>query len=338
MLFSVIIPVYQVEQYLNECVDSVLNQDFNDFEIILVNDASPDGCGKICDEYANKDKRIKAIHHSENLGLSVARNTGINAAIGKFLLFLDSDDFFCYGNLYAIFYTLQKNPDVDIVFLSMSKCTLGKEFSSIKIWKKPLEIDFKGMNNNEILSRYFKSDLYNPSASSKLVRKNLIIENNIYFRKGIISEDLPWTYELLLRSNSYLVCEADHCVYRARLGSISRSKDKCRNIPDLVNFILEWAKYCEDKSNKNSDIYLWQLAFQYIIAMGSLFYLPKKIRIEVANKVKPLSWVLKCSEEKRVVFARKIFDLFGFSICALILNMYLRTRDLGLYLRTKLFV
>lgn len=92
MTFSIIIPIYNVEKYLRQCIDSVLAENFLDCEIILVNDGSPDGCGEICDEYANKYSHIKVIH-KHNGGLSDARNAGIKEAKGDYLIFLDSDDY-----------------------------------------------------------------------------------------------------------------------------------------------------------------------------------------------------------------------------------------------------
>lgn len=93
MKLSIIVPVYKVEIYLHECIDSILRQTFQDFELILVDDQSPDNCGAICDTYAEEDKRIRVIHRTENGGLSVARNTGIEAATGEYLTFIDSDDY-----------------------------------------------------------------------------------------------------------------------------------------------------------------------------------------------------------------------------------------------------
>ena len=90
-MVSVIIPIYKVEKYLRKCIDSVLNQTYQDFEIILVDDCSPDNCPKICDEYAKTDGRIKVIH-KENGGVSSARNAGIKIANGEYLSFIDSDD------------------------------------------------------------------------------------------------------------------------------------------------------------------------------------------------------------------------------------------------------
>lgn len=97
MIFSIIVPIYNVEKYLRCCVDSVLAENFSDYEMILVDDGSPDGCGKICDEYADKYPHIKVIH-KENGGLSDARNAGIRAAKGDYLIFLDSDDYWADTN------------------------------------------------------------------------------------------------------------------------------------------------------------------------------------------------------------------------------------------------
>lgn len=91
MKFSIIIPCYKVEKYLRQCVDSVLVQTFEDYEVIIVDDGSPDGCPAICDEYAIKDNRVKVIH-KENGGLSDARNAGLDVAHGEYVMFLDSDD------------------------------------------------------------------------------------------------------------------------------------------------------------------------------------------------------------------------------------------------------
>ena len=99
---SIIVPVYRVEQYLERCVESVLRQTYSAWELILVDDGSPDACGAICDRYAAADKRITAIHQ-KNGGLSAARNTGIARASGAFLAFLDSDDFLAPGFLSSLY-------------------------------------------------------------------------------------------------------------------------------------------------------------------------------------------------------------------------------------------
>ena len=96
-LISVIVPIYKVEQYLSECVDSILQQSYENLEVILVDDGSPDSCPEICDRYAVTDNRIKVIH-KPNGGLSDARNTGLKAATGEYILFIDSDDYWIDKN------------------------------------------------------------------------------------------------------------------------------------------------------------------------------------------------------------------------------------------------
>ena len=111
-LLSIIVPVYNVEKYIERCIKSILNQSFTNFELILVDDGSPDNCGKICDEYKKKDSRIKVIH-KKNGGLSDARNAGIERAKGEYIAFVDSDDFI-NKYMYEILYKNAKKWDADI--------------------------------------------------------------------------------------------------------------------------------------------------------------------------------------------------------------------------------
>jgi glycosyltransferase involved in cell wall biosynthesis len=111
---SVIVPVYNVEPYIRECLDSLIAQTYTDFEVILVDDASPDGCPAICDEYAAKDNRFKAVHHSENRRISAARNTGLDHAVGRYIAFVDPDDY-CYPDCLEVMHTLMETHKADLV-------------------------------------------------------------------------------------------------------------------------------------------------------------------------------------------------------------------------------
>ena len=107
-LITIVIPVYKVEKYIDRCIKSVINQTYKNLEIILVDDGSPDNCPKICDEYAEKDKRIKVIH-KKNGGLSDARNVGIEAAKGKYISFIDSDDWIEKDFIECLYKSIKKN-------------------------------------------------------------------------------------------------------------------------------------------------------------------------------------------------------------------------------------
>lgn len=115
MLISVIVPVYKVKDFLGKCVDSILTQDYADFELILVDDCSPDECGAMCDEYALADSRIKVIHKSVNEGLSAARNTGLDAAVGDLVTFIDSDDFIAPGTFAPMVRMFSADTELDMV-------------------------------------------------------------------------------------------------------------------------------------------------------------------------------------------------------------------------------
>lgn len=127
---SVIVPIYNVEQYIHKCVDSILSQTFADFEIILVNDGSPDNCGKICDEYASKDNRVKVIH-KKNGGVSEARNIGLDAAKGEYISFIDPDDWID-KDMYEQTLGYMADNDLDVVCFDVEEVRTNKSFVRYK--------------------------------------------------------------------------------------------------------------------------------------------------------------------------------------------------------------
>ena len=141
-LISIVIPVYKVEKYLEKCVESVINQTYKNLEILLVNDGSPDNCPKICDEYAQKDNRIKVIH-KENGGLSDARNAGIDVAAGKYIAFVDSDDYvsndyieYMY-NLIKEYNTQMATCETEVINAEKNKVIKPREFEeNIEVFSK----------------------------------------------------------------------------------------------------------------------------------------------------------------------------------------------------------
>lgn len=178
MIFSIIVPIYNVEKYLRCCVDSVLAENFADYEMILVDDGSPDGCGKICDEYAGKYPHIKVIHQ-ENGGLSDARNAGIRAAKGDYLIFLDSDDYWADTNR-------SKNAGGgDILFdlqqLADKKVDLILHPSSLNYHVIPKGADFSDNDFVRHFETLVEGRYYIANAWTKIVRREIIIKNNLFF-------------------------------------------------------------------------------------------------------------------------------------------------------------
>ena len=231
MTFSIIIPIYNVEKYLRQCIDSVLAENFLDCEIILVNDGSPDGCGEICDEYANKYSHIKVIH-KHNGGLSDARNAGIKEAKGDYLIFLDSDDYWININ------KNQKNYIgggilSDLQLLTNDKIDLILHPSSDNIRRIPKEISF---TNNDFINNFealVKSNYYVSNAWTKIVKREIIIKNNLFFPKGYIHEDLPYSLALARFVKTFAIYNNPFYQYRVLDDSISHNI-KYKNFNDIL--------------------------------------------------------------------------------------------------------
>lgn len=180
---SIIVPVYNVEKYLSRCIDSILAQTFTDFELLLIDDGSKDKSGEICDEYTKKDDRVR-VFHKENGGASSARNLGLDYANGKYVVFVDSDDYISVSYLDSFYKILLKYNDVDLIIQSPIYTSTNGALGSRKIPSKV----YDGVN---ILSDFVTDgNLDFTEPHSKLFRLNLIQENNIRFNeKVIVGED-----------------------------------------------------------------------------------------------------------------------------------------------------
>lgn len=316
---SVIIPVYQVEKYIRETVNSVLNQIYENLEVILVDDGSFDGSPLICDEYQNKDDRVKVIH-KKNGGLSDARNTGIQCASGDFVLFLDGDDY--WDDSYAIEKLVKRlnESKADVLNYSYKKCyeDTGEEIPYFDhLEAMPLELKSK----YEQIDYLTKNHLYIASACNKLIKRELFDED-LLFRKGVYSEDIEWCLKLMMKAGSMdFICENFYC-YRQRSDSISKTiNDKKCN--DLCNNIIRCFDLCND-----IDPLLQEYAYRYIAYQYGTFYKNQAISENQADecieKLKPYSWILKYHcKNKKLIGLNIISKVFGFkTTCNMIRWIY----------------
>ena len=211
-IISVIIPVYKVEIFLDECVQSIVSQSYKSLEIILVDDGSPDNCGVICDNWAEKDSRIRVIH-KENGGLSDARNAGIEAATGDYIAFVDSDDWIKPQMFETMLTTITKEK-ADICACNILSCYPDRQIA----WGCR---EYTVGDSETILSMLYSDTTYPVSAWNKLYRRELWRE--IRFPKGKICEDAFTTYLLVDEANRIVqIPEALYC-YRIRENSIMTS-------------------------------------------------------------------------------------------------------------------
>ena len=215
---SVIVPVYNVERYLAQCIDSILSQTFTDFELLLVDDGSPDHCGEICDDYAGKDKRIK-VFHQENAGLSCARNTGLQYASGIYIAFIDSDDYVASNYLQELYASLPADRDKRGTVI----CGFDRLFpdGSLQTVHIPQQTIFPADYSRVLTELVGKYVMY---AWAKLYDNRLIKEHGIRFVPAVSGlEDMLFMFDYLPYSDYLLIRDISTYIYRVGYSTATLS-------------------------------------------------------------------------------------------------------------------
>lgn len=316
-MVSIIVPVYKVEEYLPRCINSLINQTYKNIEIILVDDGSPDNCPKICDEYAQKDNRIKVIH-KQNGGLSSARNEGIKEAKGEFISFVDSDDW------------------VDPKFISCLHEIIvsnNADFSSCLFCRTTGEQDRKLFSETEeiITDKKFicamDEKFYTGYAWNKMYKRSIIVDNEIFFDESIFNgEDFPFVFEYLeyvnrgvfIRQDLYFyfirqtsimhtvkISERYLTILKAREKGLSILKTKCKTAYDMclaayldqlckIKFMIMKDLDCKEllhsvnqkiKTNKKGLMGFKNVSLKSKIRLLLMIYFPKMVRVFYLRKI-----------------------------------------------------
>ena len=236
-IISVVVPVYNVEDYLPECVESILGQTFTDFELILVDDGSLDNCGTMCDSYEKKDSRVHVIH-KENGGLSDARNKGIEQAKGRYITFIDSDDYIDATYLHYL-YESALNTGADIV--QANHTSISDKMGSISADRHNASFDIKEFDTREAIKDFMLYKTQYANVWAKIYKKELF--DGVRFPVGKLTEDEYTTYKLILKSQKVICLPKVIYFYRRRQGSIVTSFsdkrfDVCNEVPDLLREAL----------------------------------------------------------------------------------------------------
>lgn len=291
MKFSIIIPVYRVEDYLPACVESVLNQTFSDYEVILVDDGSPDGCGALCDAYAEKDPRFHVIH-KENGGLSSARNAGLDIAQGKYIYFLDSDDAIA-PNLLE---TAEKYMDRGFDLLAFRyRClrndTLqepGKEILSGEFLLEGQEEKLKFLEQVLIPCKIGWEAWSRVFVREKIEKYGLRFEDN----RKIFAEDLYFSLCYLAHADR-IAC-LDECLYYYRLRDdsimgVQHTKSNLGRLHVLTQTVLKWYRQFDDCSllaERFDELYYRLMAGQFLFGLWSSGMEPAAYRKLVREEVR----------------------------------------------------
>lgn len=235
-LISIIVPCYNVEKYLPKCIESIINQTYKNLEIFLVDDGSPDNSGKICDEYAAEDERIKVIH-KENGGLSDARNVAIDKATGEYILFIDSDDYVALNHVEHLYGILER-ADADIAV------EWGQTFYEGTMPVVDTQGDKKEiiLEPDDALVNMFYQEDFDTCAWAKLYKRSLF--DGIRYPKGWLYEDLPTTYRLIQKCKKVVFSDYKSYYYLLRNSSIEGAPFKPLKYESCIKIInqLEHAR------------------------------------------------------------------------------------------------
>lgn len=319
MTFSIIIPVYNVENYIRECLNSVLKQTYPSWELILVDDGSTDASSAICDEYLKIDERIRVIHKSNN-GSSSARNIGIIQSKGDYIIFLDSDDF--WNKNCALSEIAKKLKDnYELICFGYKKYDdvrgytgKGIDFGSFHCTSKDKNILLKEMMINGI---------YVSSAWCKVVKRNVIIENNLFFKLGVTSEDIDWSARLLKCVTSIGVYPESFYTYRQRTSSIAHCI-KYENLEMLCNNIIECIHMGDELAYGDFRcLFLNYVAYQYItFFVISLRCENSDRKTKLIKKMHKYDWLLKYNLNKKVKMVYLANKIFGYNMIFRLLKIY----------------
>lgn len=319
---SIIIPVYNIEKYIKECVTSVLVQSYKNFEILLVDDGSKDKSSIICDELANLDNRVKVIH-KKNGGLSSARNAGIKASKGNYIAFIDGDDY--WDDKYFLEGVVKCLDESKADFISFGLKKYYENENFIQDSKYIFDRNLIDVNDKKkTLDYLISNNLYISSAWSKIVKRDIIISNNLFFREGILSEDIDWSARLLIYADKIDVIDRSAYIYRYRQNSISKSLGR-KNIEDLISNIEKSILYIP-KNNELKYEYMSYIAFQYLTLMIVPNYVHEDLPTETIYKIKELKYLLKYDLNKKVHKFRLIEKYLGFNILNFMVKVYSKIR------------
>lgn len=323
MKISIIIPVYNSEKYLSQCVESILMQEFENYEVILVDDESKDSSPLICDSYAEKDKRIRVIH-KKNGGTADSRNTGLKIAEGDYITFMDNDDYWNSKTALKEIAEQLNESKADVLMYDTMEYweNSGK---SVKPEKKCKRSEVVDRSREDSLKTMISKGVLYRAVWAKVIKKSLIEKNRLYFEKGIRNEDTEWTAKMLLCAESYDWYEKVFYVYRKGTGSAQTDvRVKYKEVNDLANICEKYIGISEQIKNEQfKKIFKSYLAYPYAVLVGQIQLLSKNERKMIQwKKIKENVNILEYDLDPSVKKVKCVYRILGYQLMTKILKFY----------------
>ena len=320
-MITIVIPVYNVKNYLCECIDSVLNQKFHDYEIILVDDGSTDGSGKLCDDYKMNNSKITVIHQ-KNAGLSEARNAGLKIAKGDYVYFLDSDDYIRNDALEVMNEEIVKaNPDLIYFEASVFYDSMKSDSTNLIVYDRKKEYDI--MTGGQISLKLFRENEYYTAVPLHLFKREFLLENKLFFYPGILHEDNLFTTLAFIKAKKAKHIHAKLYYRRMRRGSIMTTEFTNKNFHGYCTCIIELINEIDKYRNDSYErIFLKEFITKRCYMVLNIHHkLSKEKRNEMKTDYDLLKNKMKGINFFNNIKLRFLFEHIGLS------NLYLKLKN-----------
>ncbi|CUX29283.1 glycosyltransferase family 2 protein [Clostridium sp. C105KSO13] len=334
---SIIVPVYNAGIYFKQCINSILDQTYTNYELILIDDGSNDGSREKCLFYAENNNKVKVLLQNRK-GVSAARNKGISNAIGDYLMFMDNDDFYKSNDVFfnVVNCLSQTHPDVLI-------------FGRINFWENGENSEKAGSVNRNIINTSSKAealkycietDILTRAVWTKAIKRQLVIDCNILFPEGKRNEDTYFTGKLIQYANTFDWCDSATYMYRKGTGkSQSDQKVSYQIVKDLKDVCIEFITNIKEsnESNELKEAYYSYIAYPYAVLMMFSGEIKDNRIKQDAMDIKKYAFVLNYDINPYVKVIKKLYKLLGFSFTIKALNLYdfiKKHKKRNLFLRT----
>lgn len=318
MRFSVVVPMYQAQDFLQKCLQSIAAQSFGDFEALLVDDGSTDDTYTLAQAFAASDSRFRVIH-TDHLGTGAARNTGFASARGDYVLFMDADDAWRCPDLLERLNRQIEAACADVLMFQMVKVT--EDGKVLARYTKPrFQQENTVLPLQDVYLDLVRDGQTLASACNKCVRRTLLLTQRILFREDIIGEDIDWVLQVFSHVQTICLLNLDAYNYTQH-HSPSRS-DHPDAPNDLVTLVREWGAYATGQHAAHPKAVAGLVAFEYGICMGSYH----KLRRECKQLLREHVHLLQYGLDKKTKLIAKFHRIFGFSLTCLAIRVYLRLR------------
>ena len=323
---SFILPIYNVEAYLPQCLDSILSQATEACELILVDDGSKDGSGRICDEYRDRYSNIKVIH-KPNGGLASARNAGMDAATGEYLAFVDSDDYIEPGTVSRLLQWIHTEP-ADVCFLELTK--VFPDGNAEPMGEEMLRREIRGKTPEDVLAFLAARPKFPGSACGKLLRRAFLAEKGLRFPDDRrLSEDLIFCLNVYFAAESFDYLDFPYYCYRqARAGSITHTVT-AKYYFDTSLFVTEVAqRFSKDRRALDSRgaCALSFGAYELSILIWQSVLLEPEDRKRAMAFLKEYRWMLKYGKSRKIRLIHLVTHVLGLGGTAKLLDIYMQRR------------